>query len=93
MEGDFSYDTAHRGRPHMPFSMGSLSQWIVAKCKCLTKPKGQSESVYRRTDNAMAKRKKEKRTNTDLQNATQKTKDRATRTPIKLRFDSGAPER
>jgi hypothetical protein len=42
---------------------------------------------------AMAKRKKEKRTNTDLQNATQKTKDRATRTPIKLRFDSGAPER
>ena len=33
------------------------------------KPKGQSESVYRRrTDNTMAKRKKYKRTNNDLQN-------------------------
>jgi len=39
------------------------------------------EAVYRRrTDNTMANR---KRTNNDLQNTTQKTKDRATRTPIK----------
>ena len=31
----------------------------------------------------MAKRKKCKRTNNDLQNITQKTKERATRTPLK----------
>ena len=31
-------------------------------------PKGYSESAYLRTDNTMAKRKKYKRTNTDLQN-------------------------
>jgi hypothetical protein len=37
--------------------------------KSLKIPKGQSESVYRRrTDNTMAKRKKYKRTNNDLQN-------------------------
>jgi len=35
-----------------------------------------TESVNRRTDNKKANRKKEKRTNTDLQNTTQKTKDR-----------------
>jgi len=33
-----------------------------------------------------------KRTNSDLQNITQKTKDRATRTPLKPRVNSGAPE-
>ena len=39
------------------------------------------ESVIRkRTDNTMAKR---KRTNNDLQNTTQKAKDRARRTPLK----------
>ena len=38
----------------------------------------------------MAKR---KRTNNDLQNTTQKTKDKATRTPInKMRMNLGAPE-
>ena len=31
----------------------------------------------------MTKRKKDKRTNNDLQNATQKTKDRALRIPVK----------
>ena len=37
--------------------------------KGLKIPQGQSESVYqRRTDNTMAKRKKYKRTNNDLQN-------------------------
>jgi hypothetical protein len=35
------------------------------------------KSINRRTDNTMAKR---KRTNNDLQNTTQKTKDRATKT-------------
>ena len=34
-------------------------------------PKGQSEATNKRTDNAMAKRKK---TNNDLQNTTHKTK-------------------
>jgi len=39
-------------------------------------PKGQSEAVNQRmTDNTMAKKKKDKRTNNDLQNITQKTKD------------------
>jgi hypothetical protein len=54
----------------------------------LTIQKGQSESVYRRrTDNTMAKRKKHKRTNNDLQRSTKhthKTKDRVTRTPLKI---------
>ena len=36
--------------------------------------------MNRRTENTMAKR---KRTNNDLQNTTQKTKNRATRTPLK----------
>ena len=35
---------------------------------------------------------KDKRTNNDLQNITQKTKDRATRTPLKPGVNSGAPE-
>ena len=39
-----------------------------------------AKGVIRRTDNAMAKR---KRTNNNLQIITQKNKDRATRTPLK----------
>jgi hypothetical protein len=42
-----------------------------------------SEVLNRRTDITMAKRKRTKGHNNDLQNITQKTKDRATRTPIK----------
>jgi hypothetical protein len=34
---------------------------------------------------------KDKRTNNDLQNTTQKTKDRATRTPLKSGINPGAP--
>jgi hypothetical protein len=45
--------------------------------KSLNIPRGKSESVIQRTDNTMAKI---KRPNTDLQNTTQKTKDRATQT-------------
>jgi hypothetical protein len=52
---------------------------MMAK-KSLKIPEGSSESVYRRTDNTIAKR-----TNTDLQNITYKTKDRVTRTPLKTR--------
>ena len=43
----------------------------------------------RRPQNRMAKR---KRINNDLQNSTQKTKVRATRTPLKLGVNSCAPE-
>ena len=39
---------------------------------------------YQRTDN----RKKEKRTNNDLQNTTNKSKDRVTRTTLKTQPDS-----
>jgi hypothetical protein len=35
---------------------------------------------------------KDKRTNNDLQNATQKTKERATRTTLKTGVNSGTPE-
>ena len=46
-----------------------LTQSQFISKKSLKTPKGQSEFVYRiRTDNAMAKRKKYKRTNNDLQN-------------------------
>jgi hypothetical protein len=49
--------------------------------------KGKSEAVNRRrTDNTMAKR-KSTRTNNDLQNTTQKTNDRATRTPLKTKVE------
>jgi hypothetical protein len=41
----------------------------------------------------MAKKKKDKRTNNDLLNITQKTKDRATRSPIKTGGELGCPER
>ena len=54
-----------------------LFQW-----KSLKIPMGQSESVDRRTDNTMAKRKVQK----DKQRSTKhtyKTKDRVTRTPLK----------
>jgi arylamine N-acetyltransferase len=52
-----------------------------SKCKSLETPKGQSESVNRRrTDNTMAKRKKDKQESTKQ---THKTKDRVTRTLLK----------
>ena len=53
--------------------------------------KGQPEAVNRRrTDNTMAK--KGEKTNTDLQNTTQKTKDRAKQTQCKTGMNSGASE-
>ena len=58
------------------------TQYIINVYKKNLKiPKG-SEAVNRRkTDNTMATK---KRTNHNLQNITQKTKDRATRTPLKI---------
>jgi hypothetical protein len=41
----------------------------------------------------MAKKKKDKMTKNDLQNITQKIKDRVTRTPLKTGANSGVPER
>ena len=55
-----------------------------------TKTVIQSEVVNRRrTDNTMTKR---KRTNNDLQSITLKTKNRATRNPLKLGVNSCVPE-
>jgi hypothetical protein len=54
--------------------MGGLILGICAK-KSLKISKGQSEFVYRRrTNNTMAKKKKYKRTNNDLQNIHKKLK-------------------
>jgi hypothetical protein len=56
-------------------------------------PKGQSETTNRtKTNNAMAKRQKHKSTNNDLKHITQTTKEQVTRTPLKSKVDSSAPE-
>jgi hypothetical protein len=61
--------------------------------KSLKIPNGLSESVNRKgTDNIIAKRKKRKRTNNDLQDITHKTKDRIARNPFKAGIISSAPE-
>jgi hypothetical protein len=53
--------------------------------KSLKIPKGKSQVVKRIwTDKTMVQ--KDKRTNNDLQNITQETKERATRTPVKSRW-------
>ena len=54
-------------------------------------PKGCIKIITRRTDNTMTNR-KGKKTNNDLQNTTQKTKDRERRTLIKPGMESGIPE-
>jgi len=41
----------------------------------------------------LLKEKGQKRANNNLQNTTQKTKDRATRTPLKIGVNSGGRER
>ena len=55
--------------------------------KSLKIPKGQSESVSRRTDNTMAKRR-----GTKGQTTINKTKDRVTRTPLKTGSELRSPE-
>jgi hypothetical protein len=47
------------------------------------------KSKYRQHN---GQKKKDKRTNNDRQNTTQETEDRATRTPLKTRVNSCAPE-
>ena len=56
---------------------------VLCRKNGLKIPKGQSESVNRRTDNTMAKRNKDRRTNNDLQNIPYKIKHRVIRTPLK----------
>jgi hypothetical protein len=62
------------------------SLMYISPCTCNLRrvwryQKGQSESINGRTDNTTAER---KRTNNDLKNITQKTKDRVTRTPLTI---------
>jgi len=52
-----------------------------------------SEAVNtRRSDNALAKRKKIKRTNNNLQNTTHKTEELLTGTPLKTGVNSYSPD-
>ena len=53
---------------------------------------GQSESIYQRTDNTMAKRKKVQKEKHQSTRHTYKAKDRVTGVPIKTGMNSGAPE-
>jgi hypothetical protein len=57
-----------------------------------TKRDNQKPLNRRSTENTRVKRKRDKRTKTNLQNITQKTKDRVARTPLKTGMNSGAPE-
>ena len=62
--------------------------------KCLKIPKKLSEAVIRRRDNTMANRKGTKGQTTIYKNKTiEISKDRVTRTSLKLRMNSGAPEK
>ena len=64
---------------------------IQLKINNITQEK--SEAVnQRRTDNAMAKRKKDKQANIDQQNIAQKSNDPATRTSLTTGMNSGAPD-
>jgi len=58
--------------------------------KSLTIPKRSSESVYRRTNNTMAKRKRDKQRSTKH---TYKTKDRVTQSPLKTGGVKGRDKR
>jgi len=54
-------------QPHQHSNCCAKTQLSYDVKKSLKIPKGQSESVYRKRDNTMAKRKKYKRTNNDRQ--------------------------
>jgi hypothetical protein len=51
---------------------------VIYTCYAIEEEFEDTNGVIRRTDNAMAKKKKGKRTNNDLQNTTQNTTDRST---------------
>jgi hypothetical protein len=77
---------------HVILKLTSLGPGIY-HMKSLKIPKGQSESVNRRrTDNTMTKRKWTKGQTTIFKTRIQKTKDRATRTPLKPWVHFGARE-
>ena len=60
--------------------------------KSLKIPKGQSESVYQRTDNTMAKRKKVQKEKQQSTRQIYKAKGRVKGVPLKTGENSGAPE-
>ena len=51
---------------------------VIYTCYAIEEEFEDTNGVIRRTDNAMAKKKKGKRTHNDLQNTTQNTTDRST---------------
>jgi len=67
---------------HLTFTLYVIKYKTIGK-NSLKIPKEKLKVVNWRIDNTMAKRKRPKRTNNDLQNTKQKTKDRATWTPLK----------
>jgi hypothetical protein len=80
---------------------GQTTQWPKKKGKrtnnTMAKEKGQKDRQHNnqrkraKGQTTQWPKKKGKRTNNDLQNTIQKTKDRATRTPLKTGVSSGAP--
>ena len=65
------------------FNNISAISWLSFRKKSFNIRKGQSQSVNRRRKQTQWQTVKEQRTSNDLQNTTLKTKDRATRTPLK----------
>jgi hypothetical protein len=71
------YKTLHRKltiKHHEPHKNRGCAQMLLKGRKSLKMPKVLSESLNRRTDNTMDKKKTK---NNDLQNTTQKTNDQA----------------
>jgi hypothetical protein len=86
------YNTLHRKltiKHHEPHKNRGWAQMLLNGKKSLKIPKGLSESVNRRTDNTMDKKKLQ---NNDLQNTTQKTNDKAPWTSQKPGLSSDALE-
>jgi hypothetical protein len=50
------------------------------------------QNTTQKTEDNGQKKKKDKRTNYDLENTTQKSKDSATQTPLNTGVNSGAPK-
>jgi len=74
---------------HNPDILSVIFLYICRK-KSLKIPQGKLESVNRRQHNGQ--KKKDKVINNDLQNTTQKNKDRATQTPLKPGVNLGVTE-
>ena len=92
----------YKGRWYIYIWTFPLTKCWVARAQILNTRGSQQDSYQKFADikglirsrkskqhNTLASNKKDKRTNNDLQNKTQKTKDRATRTPLKIGGDLG----